>query len=475
MSALALALILASADTAPPPGFHFQSTCQARAASDLTRGVWLLDSFWFDEAERAFRAAEANDPGCSLAFWGEALSHDHPLWSPPGPSDIRAGLAAAERALALAHGARERGLAEAALLLYRDAAERGARARAQAYLARMERLHAELPGDLDIACQDALALLGAATPGDPSDALQRRAAAILGEVLQRSPDQPAALHYLIHADDDPAHAKEALSAARRYGQIAPAVPHALHMPSHIYGQLGLWDDVIASNVAAFAAQEAWVAREKLPPAKRGWHEVGFLIYAYLQKGDLGTARALLALMRDGGGGDGYVDEGWHRWRADRLVETDDWPAAAAFEGRPNATLYPDLAPYVHGLAAFHLDQPAPLALAEATLGRIVFGPDDDEERARLAIEQHELSAAKAALEGDGKGARAELALAERASDGPSFGTPPEPIIPPHELAAELLRKLGDAAGARLEIAKALALTPGRARALRLARDLGVGR
>ncbi|MHB8420564.1 MAG: hypothetical protein ACYDCL_21020, partial [Myxococcales bacterium] len=312
----------------------------------------------------------------------------------------------------------------------------GATERAGAYLERLRALDAAFPGDLDLACFHALALLGAR---DGDTAKRREAARILAGVLAVAPRHPGALHYLIHADDDRAHAAEALPAARLYAQVAPTVPHALHMPSHIYAALGLWDDVIASNLAAFAANEAWVAREKLPPAKRDWHSLGFLVHAFLQKGDAATVRALLALMDEG-------RSPGQRWatasaRAEQLLTEGDWAGAAAFAPAP-ADAAADLPPYVRGLGALWLGEAGALDAALGAL-RAAPPPTDPEERAQRDLAREELEGAAAALAGHRAAALAALAAAEHTFEAFPGGQPagPTPYLPPHELEGDLLLRL----------------------------------
>ncbi len=453
---MALALLLAASPSAGT--VDFACHCDPAACAEVRHAVWLLHSFWYEEALRTFRAAEGEDPRCSAAFWGEAMAHDHPLWAPPSEADVRAGLAAARQAVALAApGTQERGYAEAVLALYDGAPARGPAARAAAYLDRMRALAAAFPDDLDLACFHALALLGAR---DGDGAKHREAARILAGVLAKAPRHPGALHYLIHADDDAAHAAEALPAARLYAQVAPTVPHALHMPSHIYAALGLWDDAVASNVAAFAATESWVAREKLPAERRDWHSLGFLVYAYLMKGDAGTVRALLALMDEGRSP--AQRRATATAHAMRIVNEGDWSASAGYAPAPGDAP-PALPPYVHGLGALWLHRPEALAAAIHELGTAK-QPDDPEERAWLVLARQELEGGARALAGDRAGALASLADAQRTFEGFPGGPPtgPTPFVPPHELEGDLLRlHFHDANAAAAAYAAALRDAPGR--------------
>jgi len=441
MPAIRLALLLstlaapqdASEPVATSDVISFSCACRPEVQKEIDRGVWLLHSFWYEEALRTFQRAERLDLHCAAAFWGDAMTYNHPLWDPPSPTDLAAALAAAQHAVALAsRDSRERGFAEAVLRLFEGAPKQGPNDRAKAYLDRMETLHAAFPGDLEVSSFYALALLGG--PGD-GFAKRRQAAAVLGRVLERASRHPGALHYLIHADDDRAHAAEALAAARLYTQVAPAIPHALHMPSHIYAQLGLWDDVIAANVASFAANEAWIAREGLGPAKRGWHTIGYLVYAYLQKGDASTVRALLELLKTA------VHDRWtYRWaQAETLVTNGDWDGAVAFDAK-SPEIDADLPPYVHGLGALWLGKAEALQAALDEL-RTTAKKVEEKDRTRHQIEVLELEGASAALRGDPAHALEKLAEAQETFEGTPGGQPVEPLVPPHELEGELLLRI----------------------------------
>jgi hypothetical protein len=172
-------------------------------------------------------------------------------------------------------------------------------ARDQAYAAAMERLYQDYPDDLEAASFYALALLGTVVrPDDPTALRTRmRAAAIALEVYYKAPNHPCAAHYILHAFDDPDHAMLALPAARHYADIAPAAPHALHMPSHIFLQLGMWPEAVASNEASWEASDHWVQRHNLPISQRDYHSLHWWLYSALQQGRYQQAQALLALMR----------------------------------------------------------------------------------------------------------------------------------------------------------------------------------
>ncbi|MFZ2005934.1 MAG: hypothetical protein WAV02_12660 [Stellaceae bacterium] len=229
---------------APPAGeklgeVHFPISCNSDAQKRFDRAVAILHSMWYEEAVRAFTGVAAADPACAMAWWGVAMSHWYPLWYPPPPPALEAGAAAVAKAEAIgAKTERERGYIAAIATFYRNSDTLDHRTRALAYEHAMASLHQQFPADREAAIFYALALDATALPTDKTYANQRKAAAILEPIFAEQPNHPGVAHYLIHSDDAPPLAKAGLPAARRYAQIAPSVPHALHMPSHIFTRLG---------------------------------------------------------------------------------------------------------------------------------------------------------------------------------------------------------------------------------------------
>jgi len=275
----------------------FPNSGPAEAQPAFLRGVLLLHSFEYEDAAEAFREAQEVAPDFALAYWGEALTHSHPIWHEENPEQARAVLArlapdAAGRA-AKAGDERERALLASLEVLFSG----GARSeRAQAYCEAIGALSARHPDDLELAAFHALAILGTATQGRDLP-IYMRAAARAEEILERAPDHPGALHYAIHCYDDPVHAPLGLRMARRYGKVAAAAEHALHMPAHIYVALGMWEDSIEANLAASAAADARRARKGLDADARGYHSLYWLEYSYLQLSRGAEAARMLARMR----------------------------------------------------------------------------------------------------------------------------------------------------------------------------------
>ena len=256
----------------------------ARAAqAPFLRGFALLHNFEYDRAAAAFREAQKADPGFAMAYWGEAMTRNHPVWmeqDKPAALAILARLGPTREArLAKAGSPRERAYLEAVELLYGPGTKEE---RDQLYSDRMAALFAAYPGDVDARAFYALSLLGLAHQGRDY-ALYMRSAALLEEVFPTHEHHPGVLHYLIHSYDDPVHAPLGLRAARRYGAVAPDAGHALHMTSHIFLALGLWPDVERVNVQAMAVVNRDRAAAGKPDAHCG-HYVSWLFYARLQMG-----------------------------------------------------------------------------------------------------------------------------------------------------------------------------------------------
>ncbi|TAK05985.1 MAG: hypothetical protein EPO39_10075 [Candidatus Manganitrophaceae bacterium] len=260
----------------------FPVSCKKSVQKSFDRGIALLHSFWYQESERAFTSVIQTDPNCAMGYWGIAMSFYHPLWEAPSAADLRRGWTFAARAKKLgSKSERERAYLAAVETFYHDSDRVDHAARAVAYEKAMEQLHQKYPDDREGAIFYALSLLGTASPADKTHANQKKAAEILNPILAETPEHPGVIHYLIHATDSPELASMGLNAARAYAKIAPSVPHALHMPSHTFIRLGLWQEAIASNRASDAAAKS---KMKDNPDPR-LHAMDYLVYAYLQKGD----------------------------------------------------------------------------------------------------------------------------------------------------------------------------------------------
>jgi tetratricopeptide (TPR) repeat protein len=299
--ATAVLSVIGGASLAQPHGgdrlgtVHFPAACNPVVQEKFDHAVALLHNFVFPDTIKAFTAVIQEDPSCAMGYWGLAMSQrPNPLVPPFDPAALKRGWEAVQQGLATGpQDARERGYLETIGEFYRDYATVDQPTRTRAYAAAMGRLHESYPDDPEAAVFYALALNEAADLSDKSYTSQLKAVAILQSVGQKQPDHPGVAHYLIHSYDFAPMAALCLPIARHYGELAPAAPHALHMPSHIYSKLGLWEDSIAANIAAEAA-----ARQQAAQAFPGKdhpslpHLRDFRTYAYLQMGQDGQAKKL---------------------------------------------------------------------------------------------------------------------------------------------------------------------------------------
>ncbi|MBS0581556.1 MAG: hypothetical protein JSS42_00460 [Proteobacteria bacterium] len=306
----------ALAAATPAPGdlrsagaVSFPISCKAEVQAEFNRAVALLHSFFYEESRRLFTVIAERDPGCAMAYWGIAQTWWHPIWTPPLPEEFAAGGTAAAKAMALQATPRERGFIEAINAYYvtpdtTSAAPVGQSchgpvgtpARVVAYEASMHQLHEHYPGDFEVQVFHALAMLavGYATPTDTTLARQKQAGALLERLWKQNPKHPGVAHYIIHSYDYPSLARRALAAAQAYAAIAPWVPHALHMPSHIFTRLGMWDDAVSSNLASAEASRAYAAqRGRTAAESEELHALDYLVYSYLQEARDADARSVL--------------------------------------------------------------------------------------------------------------------------------------------------------------------------------------
>jgi tetratricopeptide (TPR) repeat protein len=462
----------------------FETSGAAAAKPAFMRGVLLLHSFEYADAKDAFVEAQRIDPTFAMAYWGEAMTYNHPLWAQQDADAARAALARLAPTpagrLAKAPTAYEKGWLTAVDALY---GEGDKVARDLAYAAAMQRLFDSRPGDLEAASFCALALLGTSHNGRDF-ATYMKAAAIVERVYATNPQHPGAVHYLIHAYDDPVHAPLGMRAADAYAKVAPSASHALHMPSHIYFALGLWDEATAMNERSWRAADERVQQKKLSVDERGFHALHWLEYAYLQAGRYQDATRVLQMMEADAATSGSSRTRSHLalMRAAWLVETRQWSSA----GQPVSSqslgaeaTSADL--FAIGYAAV---ESGDLARAKAMLGQIrsAFGGSTDGDAHHAGMPQAGLPAAGGSAnsrvpaviaqqldgvillkEGQRESALERLTAAARAEDGLSFEFgPPNPVKPAHELLGEALLAVGHAQAARTEFEASLRRAPRRA-------------
>lgn len=321
----------ASAKSQELGSIDFPTSGSAAAQPAFLKGVLLLHSFEYDDAKEAFLEAQQADPGFAMAYWGEAMTYNHPVWQQTAPELATAALArlapTLEGRLAKAPTAKEKDWLASLESLY-SAEEKLTRDRA--YAEHMRRMHEKYPADDEVTSFYALALLGT-SHGGRDFSTYMKAAALVEQVYAKNPQHPGAAHYLIHSYDDPIHAPLGLRFADAYSKIAPAASHALHMPSHIYFALGRWDEASAINERSMKAADARRAEKKLDVDARGFHAMLWLVYGYAQQGRFEESRALLAQMEADAKTSGSVRTRSHLAlaRAAWLIESRKWGEAKA--------------------------------------------------------------------------------------------------------------------------------------------------
>lgn len=304
----------------------FPTSGNATAQPLFIKGVLLMHSFEYDDAREAFIAAQKADVGFAMAYWGEAMTYNHPIWQQTSPDLGKAALAklGATNAARLARAPteKEKDWIAAVEKLY-GAGEKIARD--TAYADAMKRMFDKYPNDDEVKAFYALALLGTSQNGR-DNAAYMKAASIVEQVFARNPQHPGAAHYLIHAYDDPAHAPQGLKYADAYSKIAPAVSHALHMPSHIYVAMGMWDESASINERSMQAADARRQAKQLDVDQRGFHAMLWLVYSYAQEGRFADARGVLDQIEAAAKESGSVRTRSHLAlaRAAWLIETRKW-------------------------------------------------------------------------------------------------------------------------------------------------------
>ncbi len=446
----------------------FPISCAPTVQAEFNRGVALLHSFAFAAAHTTFRKIAAEDPQCAMAHWGVAMSGFHELWEPQLPP---ATLAEAKREIELAQTAgtpnpRERGYIHALSQVFADSDTVPFAARDLNYEHAMADVARENKDDLEAQVFYALALLSNASLADKTHARQKQALAILEPLDLKNPDHPGITHYIIHACDSGELAERGLPAARKYAQIAPDAPHALHMPSHIFTRLGLWQDSIASNLASSkAARDENDTGEEL-------HSMDYLVYAYLQLGRYDEARQVLDhldSMKNLGAGDFKVGYAATAMPVRFAVEQGKWDDVAKIQPIPGSPPHvAAIAVWAHALGIVRGKHPADVSAELTQLQKY----EEDLHRARneyWAAQVHILAAEVIAwstqASGDPQKAVTEMRVAADQEDAMEKSpATPGPIVPAREQLGYLLLQqhyqhhLSEAA---IAFRKALVDAPGR--------------
>ena len=301
----------------------FPVTGGEAAQRHFSRGLLALHSFWYEEARDEFREATRAQPDFAMGYWGEALTYYHPIW---GQEDVAAEKKALDAAPAHPEVTqRELAFLGAARALVGDGEFD---AHAQRYAAAMRAIHDRWPDDDEVSTLYAVALLGTVDRKSTGFKRQAEAAALSLDVFARNPDHPGAAHYIIHAFDDPEHARLALPAARRYAQIAPEAFHARHMPSHIFVHLGMWTEAATANESSWEASQTWIRKKKLDSSFSDTHSLGWLQAIYLELGQRAKANEVLArgakTLADAHAEREWMRVIYARMATKSIVEVDDW-------------------------------------------------------------------------------------------------------------------------------------------------------
>jgi len=357
---------------------HFPISCSPEAQRQFDRAVAMLHSFYYPETIKAFAAIAAAEPSCAMAYWGVAISQrPNPLVAPFPPEVLQQGLAAIEKARA-AHATtrRERDWIDALAVFFQDYDTVDQKTRTTKYEAAMARLHESYPRDTEASVFYALALNEAVDLMDKSYSRQLKAAAILEGLQRQLPDHPGIPHYLIHSYDYAPIATKGLPAARRYAGLAPSSPHALHMPSHIFSTLGMWQDAIRSDLASVDAFDAMSAHADASvngiPNPLAFHSLDFLTNAYLQLGQDQRAKAIVDARNSMSGYPAGIRYSGHTAFAAipvrYAIERGAWAEAAALQ--PALTPYPQAEAITWFGRALGAARSSDLAGAQLDLGEI---------------------------------------------------------------------------------------------------------
>jgi hypothetical protein len=460
---------------------HLVTSCSEEAQKELDRALALMHSFWYDEAEKGYRRAASKDPECGMAWWGVAMANLHPLWAPPTAAELKTGVEAARKARQLgAKSDRERAFINAIHTYYSNHDTLDHRTRMLAYEKAMANLANTFPDDREAAVFHALALLGTAAPTDKAYANQKKAAAILNRLLPQEPEHPGIAHYLIHSLDYPELAELALPAARVYAKLAPGSPHALHMPSHIFIRLGLWDESISSNLASAEKARNYIA-QTMPGAVSfdELHAVDYLVYAYLQQENIEEARRLVDLTHSVEKIDNNNFAAAYAISAVPgrfALERRQWKEAAAlrvpttipWEKFPYAEANIHFARGIGGARSGELDHARNAAARLSEIRQSLIEQKNDYWAGQVEIQHLAVRAWLArAEENDEEALELMRAAADLESSTEKHPVTPGPIIPARELLAEMLLELGNREAAAAETKLVLRDSPNRRNALQL--------
>jgi tetratricopeptide (TPR) repeat protein len=458
----------------------FATSCGPAVQGMFKHAVWTLHSFWYPEALKDFTAVTEAEPGCAIGYWGIAMSHWYPLWYPPSPAALQAGSEAVAKAMAApTKTEREKDYIAAIAAFYRDNDKLDHRTRAVAYEKAMEQVYLRYPEDREAAVFYALALDTTALPTDKTYANQKKAAEILNKVWKEQPNHPGVVHYLIHSDDSAQFAQAGLDAAICYAKIAPDVPHALHMPSHIFTRLGMWQESIDSNRAANAAALAYVRKSLGPEGfdSESVHTMDYLEYAYLQTGQDGQAKEVvdeLVSFHQSAGANLPTAYAVAAIPVRFALERRDWPAAASLS-EPAIGVPLERFPWAEAMISFGRalgdTRTGNIARAQTEIAQLQSLEDqlkgkDTYWANQIEVQRLGASGILAHVQGDDQKAVEQVrAAADLEATMDKHPATPSAVLPARELLADLLLELNQPDAASKEYKEVLRTDPNRFRSI----------
>jgi tetratricopeptide (TPR) repeat protein len=472
---------------------HMETSCLPAVQSKFDRALALLHNFWYARALTLFQEVQQADPACAMAYWGAAMTYNHPFWDAPSPEDLAAAWAYAQKGLAArSQNDREHMYLLAVAALYKDGGAGTKQSRDEAYREQMAATYAKYQDD-ETKLFYGLAILGNVREGAKGFEMQGRAVDLFESVYARDKQHPGVLHYLIHAYDDPVHATQGLAVARTYAKTAAAVPHAYHMPSHIFTRLGYWDEAATTNENAWRISDDDVKAAKEPDTLRDYHSLNYLSYNYLQLGRYRDAKkaadlfgAQYATITDRKTAPDSQDlqarhvrgrtifalpdrilYGYFDTLARIIVESESWDDVPTLPLVASSSDFVVMKLHLEVMAAGHRKDAATAKTKAAEMMERARVPGQHPfVQQILTIQAREAAAAAAYAAGDTAAAVTEMEAAIAIEDAiDSLSQPPYPIIPAHELYGSMLMAMGKPAEARKHFEETLRRTPGRPKAI----------